>query len=325
MISFYATTPHLYTFDSFRQMWARELIEDSRLVGYSEIELGASIEPGLHVFTDFERLLGPERGLAKRWHRLISTAGPAHAALGDPGRWKDRHRLLTALADAGINDFRSHRIDQLGPQIRYPVFLRWANEHTGSLGGPIASEAQLRDRLSSMTGRRRRHLAHQLLVVELVDARSADGLFRKYSVQRIGDDLIPRHLVVDRHWVTKGPTVVTDDIVAEEQRFIDDPPNLDLVREAFAIAGIDFGRIDYGYVGGRLQVWEINTNPMLAPRHAADPRRQTVMESAAARQVESLRRLVPVQQHPARPLPALERWWWSAVQAGGRRWDPRRR
>ena len=29
----------------------------------------------------------------------------------------------------------------------------------------------------------------------------------------------------------------------------------------FAIARIDYGRIDYGIVGGRPQVYEINTNP----------------------------------------------------------------
>ena len=36
----------------------------------------------------------------------------------------------------------------------------------------------------------------------------------------------------------------------------------DLTR-AFALAGIDFGRADYGVVGGRVQIYEINTNPSL--------------------------------------------------------------
>ena len=42
----------------------------------------------------------------------------------------------------------------------------------------------------------------------------------------------------------------------------------------FDLARIDYGRIDYSVVDGRIQVWEINTNPMiLIPRDRDDPLR----------------------------------------------------
>ena len=37
------------------------------------------------------------------------------------------------------------------------------------------------------------------------------------------------------------------------------------LREIFRLARIDYGKIDYAVLGDRLQVWEINTNPTLAP------------------------------------------------------------
>jgi hypothetical protein len=38
------------------------------------------------------------------------------------------------------------------------------------------------------------------------------------------------------------------------------------IAEVFRIAGIDYRRIDHGVKDGRIQVWEINTNPMVMPR-----------------------------------------------------------
>ena len=35
------------------------------------------------------------------------------------------------------------------------------------------------------------------------------------------------------------------------------------LRAIFKLARIDYGRIDYGIKDGQIQVWEINTNPML--------------------------------------------------------------
>jgi hypothetical protein len=63
--------------------------------------------------------------------------------------------------------------------------------------------------------------------------------------------------------------------VAEETQYLSENPHLEQLRRIFEIAKINFGRIDYGCVNGKVQVWEINTNPNLLwpmqnePAHAA--------------------------------------------------------
>ncbi len=328
MITYYATTPHGYTFRKFVEGWAPELAEQSRVVGYSEIDLTAPPAPGLHVLTDFERLLPPERALVRRLHARLQQ--PGIRVIGNPGTWLGRHALLARLQAEGINDFRAYTVDELGPHVRYPVFLRWANAHDGSLGEPVHGPEELERRLARIAKdhhRRWRWIRDQLLVVEKVDARSPDGLFRKYSIARIGDELVPRHVEVSGNWVTKYPSVVTPETVAEEEAFLAEPRDVELVRRVFDLAGIEFGRIDWGYVDGRPQVWEINTNPMLAPGGIPHELREPSQRRLAGLTAQALLSHVPEAASSSwgALVPAYERWVWQGLNRGSRRWDPRRR
>ena len=47
----------------------------------------------------------------------------------------------------------------------------------------------------------------------------------------------------------------------EEYRFVADNPFGPELRKVFDLAGIEYGRADFGLVGGRPQIYEINTNP----------------------------------------------------------------
>jgi hypothetical protein len=49
----------------------------------------------------------------------------------------------------------------------------------------------------------------------------------------------------------------------EDLRFVKSNPHVDQVMAAFEVAGLTWGRIDYGVKDGRIQVWEINDNPRL--------------------------------------------------------------
>ena len=40
-------------------------------------------------------------------------------------------------------------------------------------------------------------------------------------------------------------------------------PHGDRLADIFSIAGVGYGRIDYGVHAGAIQTWEINTNPMI--------------------------------------------------------------
>ena len=50
----------------------------------------------------------------------------------------------------------------------------------------------------------------------------------------------------------------------DEYRIIEENRHAEDLRPAFEIGGIEFGRADFGLVGDRPQVYEINTNPTFA-------------------------------------------------------------
>jgi len=99
--------------------------------------------------------------------------------------------------------------------------------------------------------------------VEFCDVRGKDGLFRKYSVFRIGERLIPRHLFFSKNWLLKMPDLLNDGLLAEERRFLESNPHVETIRRVFDIAGIQYGRVDYGLRQERAQVFEINSHPVI--------------------------------------------------------------
>ena len=130
------------------------------------------------------------------------------------------------------------------------------------------------------------------MIVEYCDCADGDGVFRKYSAMNVGGTLIPRHILFSRDWVTKSPDLVSDATVQEEAVFVDQFPYRDQLAEIFRLAAVDYGRIDYGVKSGRLQVWEINTNPIVVPRpEKLDPLRLPLQTESARRIKEALRAL----------------------------------
>ena len=103
----------------------------------------------------------------------------------------------------------------------------------------------------------------RLLIEEFCDTRDASGLYRKYSAFAIGERIVPRHVFFSRDWLLKAPQLVAQELVAEELAYVRDNPHEAALREIFALARITYGRIDYALKDGRVQVWEINTNPQL--------------------------------------------------------------
>ncbi|HLX69399.1 MAG TPA: hypothetical protein VKV04_07215 [Verrucomicrobiae bacterium] len=53
------------------------------------------------------------------------------------------------------------------------------------------------------------------------------------------------------------------DKVQRQREFLEKNPHASALREIFDLARIEYGRCDYSVVNGRLQVWEINTNPII--------------------------------------------------------------
>lgn len=181
--------------------------------------------------------------------------------LNDPRRALRRFELLRALRNEGVNSFSAHRADELVTPTRWPVFVRGEHDHEGNASALLESGEELaavlaRDRDAGIEPRTR-------LIVEFAETRADDGYYRKYGVFRIGERYVRRHMFFSRDWMVKLCEPPGDWALEEERAFIDSDADAEAVHAVFERAGIEYGRIDYSRIGDGIEVWEINTNPMI--------------------------------------------------------------
>jgi hypothetical protein len=102
-----------------------------------------------------------------------------------------------------------------------------------------------------------------ILITEFCNTVDTRGIYRKYSAFIIGGTIIPRHVCFSKKWMLKTPDLMENEMMEEERDYIFRNPHEKELKEIFTLARIDYGRVDYGLLDGRLQIWEINTNPQI--------------------------------------------------------------
>lgn len=262
MIHFLVTADHEYTLRQYFSQWGAGLRTGVNVVHYESRPWRHDATSGVWVFTDLERLHPDELAAANAFASRLKTDPARWRVLNDPARVLCRYDLLHKLADEGINRFRAYRMDALPATVRYPLFLRRERDHSGRQSPLLASPEALRQALEQDKDLAR---DQTLLAVEYLPYQREDGLFVKYSAMRAGSALVPRHMLFSRDWEVKYPDMVEDALVAEEAEYLAGMPHGEALTRLFDLAGIDYGRIDYTLVDGRVQVFEINTNPTLVP------------------------------------------------------------
>jgi hypothetical protein len=198
--------------------------------------------------------------VGRAWNAL-AAAGELVRLFNAPAKVLRRQALLRKLNQDGLNPFAVWGVDEDLARVRFPAFLRRTNEHDGSLSPLLQSESELSEAI--MEASTRNVPRQDMLVVEFCDTADAEGVYRKYSAFRVGGRIIPRHLLVGRGWVLKHPEIVDDREVAEEEAYLRDNPHEAQLAAIFERANIDYGRIDYSLLDGRVVTWEINTNPVI--------------------------------------------------------------
>ena len=90
---------------------------------------------------------------------------------------------------------------------------------------------------------------------------------------------------MDDNWLVKRGVweKLTDAAVADEYEAVKANRFADALKPVFEIAGIDFGRADHAPVRGQPIIFEINTNPYIAP-YVPDPKLLRRATQAVARQ-----------------------------------------
>lgn len=259
MIVFIHTTEHSYTHKAIVGGVAPARVE---VVTYDTL-LGAKKVPrATYVFTDMDRLSLWQLRLAALTFRRMRERGLR--VLNDPARALSRWGLLRRLHLAGINDFNAYRVEEGVRPRRWPVFLRAEGAHLGPITDLLHDWEQVATEIeralakgAPLTG---------LLIVEYAGEPVLPGLYRKFSSFRMGPADFAHVCVHDDHWVAKvGKTgIAPPALYDDEQRVVRENPHGPILAHVFDLAGIGYGRADFGLVQGKVQVYEINTNPEVA-------------------------------------------------------------
>lgn len=269
MIWYLVTAPHAYTVsEHLRGGWGTALRKRMVVMPYGLLTGVSAMLPGSYVFSDLERLDPlPRKVLGKVWTRLQSAGC---RLLNHPERSLRRLELLDALYTQGSNRFRAFRAETPGEPWRYPVFVRQEKEHSGAQSPLLHDAASVRAVLLRLV--LAGHALSDLLVVEMCNTADTSGIYRKYSAFRIGDRIVPRHVLFSRNWMLKDMDLLDASHREEIVAYCRDNPHESALRSLFDRAQIQYGRIDYALDReGRIQVWEINTNPQIMRAPEAYP------------------------------------------------------
>lgn len=239
-----------------------------RLYDWSETTL--QVPGGAQIFGSLDQLTPSGREAVATIYDQLAAQWPGVPLLNDPRRALLRTELLATLSEQGLNRFGVHLAVAPETATKFPVFVREASGHTGTLTGLLHSRTELRRALRSL--RVRGHRPVDLLVVEYCHTADPEGRFRKYAAFKVGPAILPCHLLVGPQWMMKAEGgLKTLELAHEEMAYITDNPHAAWLKRVFDLAGVGYGRIDYGVLDGVPQAWEINLNPTLGRRPGAPP------------------------------------------------------
>jgi len=259
MIRFLLTRGHAYTLQAVK----KSAMAPVGLMKYDTLLRSHWVKRATYVFADLDRLGYWELELAADLHLQMKQAGLP--VLNNPARFKNRYALLRALHRAGLNDFDGYRVDELDDVKRYPVFLRKIQGHRQPLSGLLATREEMKKAVEAAIAAGTPE--ENLIIIECLAEPVRPDLYRKLSIFRIGDAIVPNLAVHDTVWLVKyGRTFdAIDDLYREEHAMQEQNPFAEHFRKVFDVAGVEYGRADFGFYQGRIQVFEINTNPTVEP------------------------------------------------------------
>lgn len=246
-----------------------------RLLTWEHVLRARRLPGGTYIFTDFDRLHPWYLECAGHLYDRLRDAGVT--VLNDPRLFMPRAALLRKLYARSVNDFTCW-LPAMGERPeRFPVFLRTIAAHRGVLGELLHTEAEaetaLRDALI------KGYVLSDLCFVEYRAHPTEAGTFRKLACMRLGRRLVPMQTVTQHHWVAKYGELgaATPEQYKQDLAEFDNYPHSEAITRAFDIANVDFGRADFAVVDGRLQIYEINTNPRIGwvTDHPDAARRET--------------------------------------------------
>ena len=143
----------------------------------------------------------------------------------------------------------------------------------------VESVAALADGVAELRGSG--GAAAEVMAIEYLDARGADGWARKYRVMMVGGRLYPLHLAISKQWKIHYFSADMRDHAEhreEEAKFLADMPGvlgakaMAALERLLAAIGLDYGGIDFALnQRGEILLFEANAT-MVVEQPDGDPR-----------------------------------------------------
>lgn len=269
---------HRYTLRPYLTLARQEGDPGINLLTYDQMSQAKglrpeNLKPTTYVFADMDRATPRELGIAAKLADEIRACGPGYRVINDPTGIAERYEFLRLAHLHGINGFNAYLLAEHQPPQRFPVFLRSSRDSRVPLSDLIEDQAGLEAEIYNLTrsGVRR----DNVMIVEFQPTDLFEGNYVKYGAYCAAGEILPGHVHVCRDWRSKLQSesrVVDDRTIELERQWMTDMQFRDEIANAFAIAGVEYGRIDFGISDGRPQFWEINTNPdlLMLPRAPID-------------------------------------------------------
>jgi len=287
--------------------WGRPLARRVRMLSYDQIFRARRLRVGTYVFMNVDLLPRADAERTAIASASLAALGPVVRLLNHPLHSLGRYELLRTLKERGFNAFDVYSATEARWPARFPVFIREANDHTGPVTALLHSGDALATALDDLTANGKSREGK--LIVEFCETADGHGIYRKYSAQIVGEHIVPVHIAFSRSWVTKGTRLDDEALLREEFEYVCSNPHEQALREIFALAHIEYGRIDYGLLEGAVQTWEINTNPFIIAAEFGAPGRRPSCEHVASRLNAALAAIdSPAPAQLRIPNPLRRRW-----------------
>jgi hypothetical protein len=258
-----------FTMRDFVEIHAPGLAGHVEVIHYEDLP-GRELLSGTYIFSALDHLTPGGLRFVRELIDQLRYQSARSRVLNDPARVLKRYELLSELHAQGLNRHGVTRATGVLPNVRFPVFVREESEHNGSLTPLLTDRATLQRALGRLVLKGYR--LRDLLVVEYCETGDARGRYHRYSAFVVGDRIIARELMVGDGWMLKSHgNAPTEPEIERENAYVLGNPHEAELRRIFDLAGIDYGRIDYAMVGGRIETWEINLNPTIRRGRQTDP------------------------------------------------------
>jgi tetratricopeptide (TPR) repeat protein len=221
---------------------------------------------------------------------LTRTSAPlvnAPQRVSATGRLENARRLRQ-LPDVIAPSIQRLERQALGTaDLKFPLLLRSPGFHTGQHFVRVERPAELAAAAAALPG-------GDVLAIEYLDARGADGMARKYRVMLIDGELYPLHLAVSSGWKVHyfSANMAEDARYREEEaQFLADMPGVLGARAVRALEdiaktlGLDYAGVDFALRDGAVLLFEANANMAIVPPNANpiwDYRREAIRRVIAA-------------------------------------------